>query len=252
MGAQDSPELAEAKRGIEAARTRSLVERYTNAAATGGENLPSTQELEAGVLPPEFESLRDASGGLKSQYKFDPYAGEATQALKAQAFSEGQSPWARLQTQQQQMEQQNALQDAQKQAMQSQGMAQGSLARSGGLRGGAATLLARQGGRNLMNLSQDISRTGMGQRLGIGQQDLERKQGLLGSFSNLEQSAQDKNLGALTGDIANKGAFAQNRYNTLMQGWAAGKTADATRAAGAAANKGGGGLLGGRIIKGIL
>lgn len=250
VSAQDAPELADAKKQVELARTRSLVSNYQNA-ANGNGLLPSNQEMAAGIMPPGYASLRDASGGLQSQYKFDPYAGQATQALKDQAFSTGQSPWAKLQTDQQRMEQQNALQGAQQQNMQAQGMAQSQLARSGGLRGGAATLLARQGGRNLMNSSQDISRAGMGQRLGINQQDLARKQDLLGSFSNLEQSAQGKNLGTLTGDVANQSAFNQNRYNEQMRAWAASKSADAERAAANQANSGGGGLIS-NLVKSIF
>ena len=199
---------------------------------------PNQFEVQAGVNPPSSEGVRDpVTGELLSGYKIDPYSGEALQELKKQAFAQGPSAWANLQTQQQQLEQQNAKGDALKQQMQAQGMAKGQLARSGGLRGGAAALLARQGARDLMGSQQQISRAGMGQRLGIQQQDLARKEGLMGKFGDLETGAQQSNLAQLTGDINRKAMFDMERYKQQMQAWGAKQSADATRAAGGGGGK---------------
>lgn len=194
---------------------------------------PTKYEMAAGVAPQTYEGTRDAHGQLLDQYKLNPYAGQAQQALQQQAFSQGSSPWAQMQLQQQQMGQQNALMDAQKQAQQSAGMAQAGLARNGGLPGGgAAALMARSNARDMLSAGQDVSRQGMQQRLDIGAQDIQRKNDLLGNFAAAEGQAQQGNIGTMTGDIANRAGFNANRYNSAMGAWGAGQTAKAQAAAG--------------------
>lgn len=199
---------------------------------------PNQFERQAGVTPPGYEGTRDVkTGKLLSDYKIDPYSGEATQLLKKQAFSEGLSPWAEQQLKSQKLMQQDQAGLAGRQAMQAQRGAQQQLATSGGLRGGAAALLARQGQRDLLNAQQGISRGGMGQRLGIEQQDLEKKQALLGGFSDKESGAQQANIGQATGDINRKAMFDMERYKQQMQAWGAKQSADATRSAGGGGKK---------------
>lgn len=204
------------------------------AAARPGVNVIGQNEFErrAGVTPPSYEGTRDVkTGELLGQYKFDPYGGEALKALKEQAFSQGESPWAKMQLQKQQMEQQNARGAAGRQAMQASAQAQSGLARMGGLGGGARALLAKQGARDALMAQQGVSREGMGQRLGIQAEDLNRKQGLLSQFGNTEVQGQQFNIGQSTGDIKNRAMFDANRYNQQMQAWGAQQSANAQRAA---------------------
>jgi len=201
-------------------------------------NSMGSVEQESGIKPPDFESIRNSDGTLKAGMKYDPYAGEAQQALKAQAFAQGDSPWARMQLQKLNTEQGFARDLAAKQALQSTAAGQAELARFGGLGGGARERLAAGGAKNLLMANQDINRQGLMGRMGIGEQDIAMKNDLLGKFATGEAQAQQGNIGLLTGDIANKQAFDINRYNEQMRAWAANKSANAQAAA---ANSGGGG-----------
>lgn len=195
----------------------------------------SAFEKRAGVSAPEFEGSRDVrTGELLSPFKTDAYGGEALQELKKQAFSQGESPWAKMQLQGQKLEEQGSRDRLLKEQMQSAGQAQSQLARSGGLTGGARTLLARQSQRDLLGASQGLSRQGMGQRLDIAKEDIARKEGLLGKFGDLETQAQASNIGQLTGDITRRGAFEGERYGAQMAGYGAAQSAQAQRDAAAA------------------
>jgi hypothetical protein len=200
----------------------------------------SDAEKRAGVNPASYEGTRDINTGqLLGQYKFDPYAGEAMQKLKEQAFATGDSPWAKLQLQKQGMEQSGAMDQAAKQGMQGMSQAQSELAASGGLSSGARERMARGGGRDLLMARQGIARQGVGARLGIGEQDINRKQSMLSDFGNAEQGAQKFNIGQQTDDLNRSAAFDSNRYNAQMQAYGAAETARAQRDA--AAKSGGGG-----------
>lgn len=190
------------------------------------------QEKRAGITPPSLEGYRDLeTGQLLDQYKFDPYKGEAVQKLREQAFAEGDSPWAKLQQQKLALEQSGLMDSAAKQQLQGMSQGQAALAMSGGLSSGARERLARGGARDLMMARQGISRQGAQGRMGIQEQDLARKQGMLSDFANSEQRAQEMNLGALKEDVNRRAMFEGNRYNQGMQAWAAGQSADAQRAA---------------------
>ncbi len=212
--------------------------------ATAGERpgIALTQQNEfekrAGVTPPGYEGTRDVrTGQLLDQYKTDAYGGEALKALKGQAFAEGASPWAQAQLLSQRLDEQNAKGGAQRQAMSANSMAQSQLARSGGLRGGASALLARQSQRDLMGANQGVARQGMQQRASIGQQDVDRKGQLMSQLGNLETQANQANLGQSTSDITRKAMFDMERYKQQMQAWGAQQSADATRAAGGGGGK---------------
>lgn len=225
-----APVIAGPMKGIELTQNALYGKPPAGAPLDPGYNASSI-EAQAGITRPEYASLADSTGQLKSQFKIDPYQSEALQQLKSQALAQGPSAWSNLQTQQQQLEQQKALGNAQKMSMQGANQAQGMLARGGGLRGGASTLLARQAQRDLMNQGQNISGQGMGQRLGIQQQDLARKEGLLGKLGEMDVNAQQANVGALTQNNSNQAQFDLAKYKEQMAAWATGKSANAQRAA---------------------
>lgn len=194
--------------------------------------LQSEMEKRAGVNPANFTGLTDIkTGELIDRYKYDPYSGQAAQALKEQAFSQGTSPWAQMQLQAQQLEQQKAQDLSSRQQQQAQGEAQSMLARGGGLSGGARAMLARQGARDQLMANQGVSRAGMEQRMGIGQADQERKQNLLQGFQDLESKGSQFNIGNLSQDLTARAAFDANRYNQQMSAYGAKQSAEAQRAA---------------------
>lgn len=231
--------VARQKANEEAAAQKEFERRQALARKGVVEYKQSSQERSAGVSPLSLEGYRDMNTGeLLSQYKFDPYQGEAVGKLREQAFAEGDSPWAQLQQQKLQLEQSGLMDDASKQQMQAAAQNQAQLAMSGGLSGGARERMARMGARDLMMARQGVSRMGAQGRMGIQESDLARKQGLLSDFANSEQKAQEMNLGSLKEDVNRKAIFEGERYKSQMSAWAAKQSADAQRAA---ASKSGGG-----------
>lgn len=192
----------------------------------------SIQEQRAGINPADYEGVRNVqTGELLSQYAFDPTKSEAFSRQRAQALDQGPSEWAKLQTQRQQMEEQNQRDIANKQAQQGISQATSSLARMGGMGGGARNRMALQGAKDLMFQGQNISRQGMADRMGIATQDEQTRQNLLNQVSGTELQGQQTNLATLGTDITRKAAFDANRYNQQMSAWGAKQTADAQRAA---------------------
>lgn len=185
----------------------------------------SEQERQAGVTPPSFEGMRDINTGeLLKEFTFDPYSGEAVQALKGEAFGTSQdSPWLKLQRARE-------LQDmdlASKQALQGMSQAQAQMAMTGGLSSGARERMSRGGARDIMLARQAVARGGTQARLG-------RQADLLGSFADLERQAQLENIGTRKQDLSSLSAFDANRYNQQMSAYGAKQAAEGQRAAAAA------------------
>jgi len=228
-------QIAATKKAAEDAKTKAEADWQAKVAAQKpGVRIyrQSAQEKKAGILPPELEGSRDVNTGeLLSQFKLDPYSGEATQALKEQAFAQGDSPWAKMQLDKQRQEQMAGMDTASKQGLRGMSQAQAELASSGGLSSGARERMARGGGRDLMMANQGIARQGIGSRLGIQEQDIGRKQGLLSDFASAESGANKFNIGQLQSDIERKAAFEGERYGSGMQAWGAGEAAKAQAAA---------------------
>lgn len=198
----------------------------------------SSIEQRSGIRRPGFESTRDASGNLKSQYAYDPSKSAAYQQMNQRATGAGPSIWAQLQGQKQQVEQGNMLDQNAKSQLQAQGQAQAGLMRFGGLGGGARQSLARAGMKNQMVGNQDIYRKGMEDRLNIGLQDDQAKMGLQKDIANTDMQAQQYNLGNTMADITGKRDFDMNAYNQQMQAWGADQTAGAQAAAARNTKKG--------------
>lgn len=188
----------------------------------------SAQEKKAGVTPPSFEGMRDVNTGqLLAEYTFDPYSGEAVQALKGEAFGTSKdSPWLKLQK----AREMEGMDLASKQALQGQAQAQAQLAMTGGIGGGARERLARGGAKDLMLARQGIVRQGTQERLG-------RQGELLGSFADLERQAQAANIDTRKQALAAQAEFDANRYNQQMAAYGAKQAADAQRASAPKAGK---------------
>lgn len=215
----------------------------------GGDSVTTMGGIEKryGIERPQYESLRDESGALKSQFAYDPSKSAAFSKLREQAMAQpGDSPWAKMQLEKQGLEQSGARDQAAQSALQGVAQQQSNLARFGGISGGARERLAASGARGLARSQQDVARQGMMDRLGITEQDIGRQQSALGAVGQEELTGQAKNIGALTGDVSGKSSFDMERYKEQMQAMAADKTANAQRAAAQAAKPKGflGGLFG--------
>ena len=198
----------------------------------------SRAEISAGVTPPKYEGFRNAAGtDLLDQFKYDPSKSSAFNMQRTQAMDAGPSVWAQLQTQAQQLDQNKQIDQAAKSNLAGQSMAASNLARLGGLGGGARTRLAMQGAKDLMMNRQGIDQAGQLARLGIQSQDAQNKQNMLNNVTNTELAGQEKNLSAMTGDVANKSQFDINRYNKQMEAWGAQQSANAMRNAASGGGK---------------
>lgn len=199
---------------------------------------PSSMEKQAGVTPASYEGTRDVrTGQLLDQYKLNPFAGEASQKLRTEALGTGPTSWAQELLGKQGFEESNARAAAGLQQQQAQSQAQSELARFGGIGGGARTSLARSGARDLLNARQGVGNQGAIARAGIGANDAQLRQQLLGTTADVERQGDLQNLQSSESDINRKALFDSNRYNQQMAAWGAKQSADATRAAGS----GGGG-----------
>lgn len=195
-------------------------------------------EKQAGVTPPSYEGARDINtGALLDQYKINPFAGEASKKIREESLTTGPSEWAKNALGRQGFEEKTARGNVglQQQTAQSQGQA--ALMRQGGLGGGARTSLARSGARDALMANQGVANAGVLARYGINDQDMQRRQALLGTTADVERQGDLQNLTTTQADLQRKAAFDANRYNQQMGAWGAKQSADATRAAGS----GGGG-----------
>lgn len=189
-------------------------------------------ERDAGITPPGFEGVRDVkTGQLLDQYKSDPFRGEASQRMRAEAFGTGPSEWAKAALGRQGFEEGELRDRTGLQAQSAQSAAQSQLMRQGGLGGGARTSLARSGARDALMAQQQAAASGIQSRFGINETDTKRRQDLMGSTADLERGADTANIGTMKSQIEAKAQFDSNRYNKQMEVYAAEKSAAATRAA---------------------
>lgn len=220
-------------------QTQQLSQQANKAKGPGYESvMPDAQEQQAGVTPPGYQSTIDQSTGqLLDQYKLDPYSGAAEQQLRAAATSTGPTALAQAQLQAQQADEVNQRGAAGLQSQQANDSAMAQLSRLGGLSGGARTSLARSSSRDALNAQQGVSQAGATARYGINAQDAQYKQGIVSNEANAEGAAATQNIATAQTGLTNQATFDSNRYNQQMQAWAAGQSADATRAAGGGGKK---------------
>lgn len=192
-------------------------------------------------IAPQFQSLLDASGNLADKYKLN--LKQDTQALDqfSQTALRGagvDSPWAKLQLEQQGINQLNSADNAAAGSANSMLQAASRLAQTGGVSGGARERLARQGAQAGFIGRQGVERQGMLDRLNIKSQDeaqrmtqLGQLQGLNNTQADINSKVDQYNIGNNLKEVDSKRLFDSNQYNERMRAWAAGKSADAQRSA---------------------
>lgn len=172
-----------------------------------------------------FENKKDQyNGDLNGQMsnmarpeQVDPNSLHSVQGgLESRQANYQESPWARMQTQAQTLNE-GALQDQGASTAAAQAAAaRSSLAGSSGLSAGARERLARSGAHDATIARQDVARQGMVTRAGIGADDYKMKQ---------SQDALWAQVAAR--DAADYNETKRNNYNEQMRGWAAGQAANA-------------------------
>lgn len=198
-----------------------------------------TIEERSGIKAPEFRGITDESGRqLLPEFMYDPTKSAAFRRLQEQAMAQpGESPWAKMQTERQALEQAQAADIAGRQQAQALAQAQSGLARMGGLSAGARERMALEGQRGLARAQQDVARQGMLSRLGITESDIARQQQALSGVGTTELQGQAQNLQALLGDVGSRRQFEAERYGQQMAAYGAEQTARGQEKAAKSARK---------------
>lgn len=197
-----------------------------------------------------YIGMTDQQGNLLSQYSMAGKIGpdvqlnnQALNAMRTRALSTGPSAWAQMATQNQQLEQQNAMNAANRNALAQQNRQYGMMAARGGLSPAARERMAMQSVRGAFGATQNIANQGMQQRFNIGMEDEKQKLGLLQQLPGMDmnaatfdQSQRAYRNTAMNADIANAmkdvqgfNAYNADAYTEAMKAWAADKTANAMR-----------------------
>lgn len=204
-----------------------------------------------------YQSVLDEQGKIRSNFALAGRIGPdvqvntaAADAMRARATAQGPSTWARLAEENQRLEQSQALGEQNRMNMANQNRAFNSLAQRGGLSAGQRERLAAQGMNQGLRGQQQIMGQGMQQRLGIGMQDEQMKNQMLGqsaaadlNLANFNQAqrafntqAQQFDINNALNDVRGLNAYNSGAFTEAMREWGSAKTADAQ----ARASRGGG------------
>jgi hypothetical protein len=200
----------------------------------------------------QFQGLTDANGNLDSKYTLSPWQNvnadtSAINAYKQTALRGAgtDSDWAKAALQQQQINQAQNTDQAAQGANNNMIQAFTRLAQTGGLGGGDRARLASQAAQAGFIGRQSVARQGQADQANIRAQDESNRMSQLGTLQGMQNQQADiqfknqqqalnvnqYNNDNLIKNMAAKNAFDANTYNQQMNKWAAGKTADAQRAA---------------------
>lgn len=154
--------------------------------------------------------------------KVDPTAqGQGLRTMMERATAKGPSSWLTAQMGRQGVEQQAALDQSVQQSQSGAAAGRSALAMRGGLTGGAAERMARQGARDLNAGRAQVSRQGMLDRFGLQAQEEDRKLGLLGQAAGMEQG-----LNLANSDMGMRGQMFNSQQDLGSQQFNAGLEMD--------------------------
>lgn len=200
-------------------------------------------------VKPGYNSQLDKNTGLLK----DPYQLKAPvidynnvdsyNMYKKASMDTGLSPWAKMQQELLQNQQNQDLSNMAGKSAQAGAQARSGLAMRGGLSNAQRTQIATGGARDLMMGNQGIYQQGAQNLLNIGAQDAQNKQSMLSQVMGIDTGTskantlnaadtQKYNIGNALNEQQNQNTWNMDTYKEQMQKWAAGKQADATAASG--------------------
>lgn len=200
-----------------AVTTKNLANKIAPGMLDSAVNGPKAKQYSVPGKPadPTFGSAVQ-NGQLSDLYKVNAQTasmGQAGQELRNRALATGPSAWAQLQTQQQGLEQQNAMNAAAQQTAGANAQAQAGLAMRGGLGSGSRERLAASSAWNQLAAGQGVRNQGMQNRLGINIADQEQKNAMLGTSAGMETDLSKFNTGQVN---TAAGMNAQTAFNNLQ------------------------------------
>lgn len=201
---------------------------------------------------PKFDaySITNPDGSLKDQFNVNakPFLDQINgvkmddggyKALQQRALwdpaKQGDSPWMKLMKQQMNLQRQDAAQTLSAQQAGAAAQARSQLAMRGGLSGGAAMSLARQGARDLSRGQQGLARQNLMNQSNLGIQDEQMRNNMQTQLAGFEgqrfnsmlgqaqASAQmglqnsQWNMGNAIKDMSNRGQFDLDAWNKKME-----------------------------------
>lgn len=205
---------------------------------------------------PTYEGIRNAQGNLDSRYTLGKDAdvtidSRAQDAIRSKGLATGDSPWAMMQLQKNQMDAQNQKQNLATQGASSAAMARNNMAMRGGLSSGARERIGQNAIQAQMMGQQQVGRDMNAQNLNIRSQDEAMKTDALkttmqADSANANMALQNRdyrgnvdlqNRNAAMMDVDAKRTFDLSVYKDKMAAYGASKSADAQRAAGGGGKK---------------
>lgn len=211
-----------------------------------------------------FESVRDNSGNLGSQYTLQGGPGitmdnTAYNKYLSEATSNGPSGWASVAMDANNNNTMNNLNKVGELGATAMSDGMSNLQMSGGMSGAQRERAATSGARDMMKNRMDVLNQGNTNELGILTQDAQNKMSMLPQAYNMSMNnakfAQDErgyktgidqyNMGNKLNDVSSFNNYNNGMYSEAMKGWAALKTSEAQKAAADKQAQNSGGLFGG-------
>lgn len=182
---------------------------------------------------PSYGGITQQDRGVSGVYSTrDQKPSIYEQNLGRNALAEGPSDQTRFLMGAQKMGQNTQLGQA---AMSAQGAAadaRSAMGRTGGYNSGAGNRLAMQSMNNAQSLQQGIRGAGEQSRLGLLAGGEAQRQASLENLANMQNSRMMSDVNASRGDQLARNAFNADLFNSQMQGWGAGQSANAQARAG--------------------
>lgn len=169
------------------------------------------------------------------------YNTEGLDRFRNEALRTGQSPWASMMQGKSRLNEldarENAIRDSRSMMLQ----AEGDIAGASGLSAGTRERLARSGGQNALDMTQNVARSGTLDRMGISITDEQQRVNQLSALPGLEQMpfdaamakeniwglARSKDISRELTENQNYNQYIMDKYGIEGSIWGAGKTADA-------------------------
>jgi len=170
-------------------------------------------------------TLRDKNGNLSQ--RFTQGLGQSATTLRDIGNTKGDSILADAQRQSAQLGYRNSMNSLNRGYASSQAQARNNMAMRGGLGTGARERMNQSGSNNFMMAQQGVGNNLSNQQLGITQNDIRSKLGLLGGSAKYEQMNQEANINRLTTDINNQNKINQRIYEADMAAYGADQQAQA-------------------------
>ncbi len=175
---------------------------------------------------PQYQGITDAQGNVLSPYKYDPSKSGAFSRMTDIAMSRGPTDVYRAQADQIDLERGRDLDNMYRQGNIAGATGTSNLAQTGGLESGARERMAGANSLAQMQGQQNLYGTAATNRASALSNDAAMKMKMLGGVSDVQNAAQQYNIGNAMGDLGNKNQANMYQWNKLGEIQGAQKISD--------------------------